>query len=406
MRERLKAALRVLGGRLFPNLDPRVARRLAREKLFRKLFNYFLIELQIGLGRTRLWGKPYWLTVDPTNACQLKCPFCPTGAGRNVRPKGSMGVAEFRRILETLGPSLIHIDFMNWGEPLLNAGVFDMISEAKSYRIDTMLSTNLNALAEEGARKLVDSGLDRLVVSVDGLTQETYEKYRVGGDYAKVLRNLRLIAARKRETASPTPRIVWQFLVFRHNEHEIESVRETALREGADEVGITPANMPFKPGIRENWLPTRREYSLYDPETFPDSPPWHWDRSKARDGGPAPMVEVDVYRAGSREERTLCNWPWAGLAVNPDGSVSACCSIEEQEYDFGNFFRTPFGELWNNAGYRRARRHVLRYQAREAQTIPGSEHACERCFSIGRARFQLPHSWLETDAGPQGASSE
>ena len=108
-------------------------------------------------------------------------------------------------------------------------------------------------------------------------------------------------------------------------------------------------------------------------------------------------MDVQVY-AGT-EKRELCNWPWAGIAVNPDGSVSPCCSVEEKEYDFGNFFEQPFRRLWNNGHYRRSRDHVSRYVARETDTIPNSRHACERCFSIGKSRFQLPHAWLEPAGG-------
>lgn len=353
-----------------------------------------------------MFGKPYWLTIDPTNFCQLKCPFCPTGAGYNVRPKSSMPLEHFRRVLDVLGPTLLHIDFMNWGEPLLNKDIYGMIAAAKRHRIDTMLSTNLNAFSPEAAGRMVACGLDRVVLSIDGLSQEAYEKYRVRGDYGKVLRHLKMLVAARKRSGRATPRIVWQFLVFRHNEHEIDSVRETALGLGVDEVGITPAHMPFKPGIRESWLPTRREYSLYDRENFPDSPPWHWEESKPKseDGAP-PSVDVRVYRANGakdgagegprvREKRELCNWPWAGIAINPDGSVSPCCSVEEREYDFGDFDKQPFRRLWNNEKYRKSREHVLRYAAHQADTVPNSRHACERCFAIGKSRFQLPQSWF------------
>ncbi|MEE8424920.1 MAG: radical SAM protein [Elusimicrobiota bacterium] len=377
--------------RLFPYLDPQVLRRLRREGLWRKLANYLLVELQMGLKSVTMLGKPYWLTVDPTNFCQLKCPFCPTGAERNVRPKGSMRLEHFRHILDSLGPTLIHIDFMNWGEPLLNKEIYAMISEAKRHRIDTMLSTNLNAFGPKAAEDMVNSGLDRLIISIDGLSQETYEKYRVGGSYAAVVANLKLLAAARKRLGRRTPRIHWQFLVFKHNEHEIDSVRETALSAGADEAYVAPATMPFKPGIRENWLPTRREFSFYDPETFPDSPPWHWDESKPKDGE-APSVDVKVFR---ENERKICNWPWAGITINPSGSVSPCCGVEEEEYDFGNFFDQPFRRLRNNELYRRSRRHVGRYAAGKADSIPNSKHACERCFSIGKVGFQMHPEWLE-----------
>lgn len=383
--------------------DMRVIQRLGRERLWRKLANYLLIEAQMRLGVRRVIGKPYWLTVDPTNFCQLKCPFCPTGSGREARPKGSMRLEHFRHIMKALGPTLIHIDFMNWGEPLLNEYLYEMIAEAKRHHIDTMVSTNLNAFSEEAAEKMVTCGLDRLVLSIDGLSQETYGKYRVRGDYEKVIGHLKILTAKRRALGRRTPHIAWQFLVFKHNEHEIDAVRGTALALGVDEVGITPAHMPFKPGIRENWLPTRREYSLYDAETFPDSPPWHWEESRPKaEKDAAPTVDVRVY--AGKEKRELCNWPWAGITINPDGAVSPCCSVEESEYDFGNFFKQQFRGLWNNKKYRAAREHVLRYAAHKTDTVPNSGHACKRCFSIGRSRFQMPHSWLEPEEAGGGAN--
>ncbi|MFA6092759.1 MAG: radical SAM protein [Elusimicrobiota bacterium] len=370
--------------------EARLIETLRKRGLWRKLANYLLVESELAMGRTRLLGKPYWMTVDPASFCQLRCPFCPTGAGRNVRPKARMSLESFERILRDLGPTLIHIDFMNWGEPLLNADIYSMVAAAKRFKIDSMLSTNLLALDRDSAERMVDCGLDRVTLSIDGLTQETYEKYRVGGDFSRVLENLRLLVETKRAKCSRTPHIVWQFLVFKHNEHEIERVREFALSRGADEAGLTPACLPFRPGIRDEWLPTRREYSLYDPENFPESPPWHWKEAQApaQDGGPA-SVKVEVYK----EPRALCRWPWAGITVNPDGSVSPCCSVEEKEYDFGSYDGRSFRSLWNNEAYRRGRAHILRYAARAVETLPSSSHACERCFSIGRSGFQIPHTW-------------
>jgi len=341
-----------------------------------------------------LLGKPYWLTVDPTNFCQLKCPFCPTGAGRGVRDKATLSREHFRHLMDALGPALIHIDFMNWGEPLLNKELWAMVALAKEHGIDTMVSTNLNLLREGEADAILDSGLDRLVMSIDGLEQATYGKYRVGGDYATVIANLKTLVARRRERGLSKPALVWQFLAFKHNEHEAGRVREFALSLGVDEVGITPANLPFRPGIKDEWLPTRADLRLYDPESFPDSPPWQWEAAKPSEGGVATQVKVEVYAAAKKTARRRCNWPWAGIAVNPDGSVSPCCSVEEQEYDFGNLFGEGFSRLWNNEKYLQARRHVSEYADGDRETIPASKHACERCFSIGQSRFQFPHSWL------------
>ncbi|OGS37121.1 MAG: hypothetical protein A2506_00435 [Elusimicrobia bacterium RIFOXYD12_FULL_66_9] len=381
--------------RLVPDAEPRVIARLRRGRQWRKLLNYLLVESQAGRGARRMiLGKPYWLTVDPTNFCQLKCPFCPTGAGRGVRDKATLSLEHFRHLMDALGPALIHIDFMNWGEPLLNKELWAMVALAKTHGIDTMVSTNLNLLREGEADAILDSGLDRLVMSIDGLEQATYEKYRVGGDFAQVVENLKTLVARRRERGLARPAIVWQFLAFKHNEHEAGRVRAFAMALGVDEVGVTPANLPFRPGIKDEWLPTRADLRLYDPESFPDSPPWQWESAKPAEGGVATQVKVEVYAAAKKAARKRCNWPWAGIAVNPDGSVSPCCSVEEQEYDFGNIFMRGFSRLWNDEKYLQARGHVSEYASGSKETIPNSRHACERCFSIGQSRFQFPHSWL------------
>jgi radical SAM protein with 4Fe4S-binding SPASM domain len=376
-----------------PHAERRVVDRLVRGRLWRKLANYLVVEAQIAAGWTSMpLGKPYWLTVDPTNFCQLQCPFCPTGAGRGVREKASLRLEHFGHLMDALGPTLIHADFMNWGEPLLNKELWAMVALAKSHGVDTLVSTNFNSFRPQDADALLDSGLDRLVLSIDGLTQATYEKYRVGGDYARVVENLKALTRRRAERGLQKPAVVWQFLAFKHNEHEADAVRAFAKELGCDEVGVTPAYLPFRPGIKDEWLPTRPELRMYDPATFPDSPPWQWEAAKEEKS----EVAVEVYK----EPRKLCNWPWAGIAVNPDGSVSPCCSVEEQEYDFGNFFSGGFRRLWNNDKYRLARRHVRDYAAGKLETKPKSSHACERCFSIGQSRFQFPHSWLEEGKEP------
>ncbi len=395
-----------------PHAERRVTDRLVRAGLWRKLANYLVVEAQIQAGWTSMpVGKPYWLTVDPTNFCQLKCPFCPTGAGRGVRDKASLRLEHFRHVMDSLGATLIHVDFMNWGEPLLNKDLWAMVAEAKKHGVDTMVSTNFNSFRPQDADALLDSGLDRLVLSIDGMTQETYQKYRVGGDYARVVENLKALTARRAERRQAKPTIVWQFLAFKHNEHEADAVRAFAKELGCDEVGVTPAYLPFRPGIKDEWLPTRADLRMYDPENFPDSPPWQWSESKPAEGGAAvaeaPQVAVEVYKDSKTAPRKLCNWPWAGIAINPDGSVSPCCSVEEQEYDFGNYFTQSFRKLWNNDKYRKAREHVRDYAAHKTESKPQSNHACERCFSIGQSRFQFPHSWLEegrttpADNGPK-----
>ncbi|HXT01913.1 MAG TPA: radical SAM protein, partial [Elusimicrobiota bacterium] len=114
-------ALLDLALRFCPHAERDVSARLWREGRRRKLLNYLWVEFLLARGSARLWGgKPYWLTVDPTNFCQLHCPFCPTGANRGVRTKSEMTLEHFELLMERLGPTLVHVDMINWGESLLH----------------------------------------------------------------------------------------------------------------------------------------------------------------------------------------------------------------------------------------------------------------------------------------------
>jgi MoaA/NifB/PqqE/SkfB family radical SAM enzyme len=341
-----------------------------------------------------------------------------------VRAKAILRFEDYKKVLDELGPTLLHIDFMNWGEPLLHREIFDMVAYAKRFDVDTHISTNLNEFDAAMAEKMVLSGLDAVTLSIDGMTQETYSKYRVRGDYAKVIEHLKLLVRKKKELGRRNPYIIWQFLVFKHNEHEVEKVRAFGKELGCDVVGVTPAFLPFRPGIKDEWLPEKPEHRYYEPESFPETPPWEWagqdaqgnkveedhapvpdspnlrpkeaavkaDETPVKDEAKAsPVIDVKVYK--EPEKRPLCNWPWAGIAINPNGSVSPCCSIEEDAYDFGDVFKRGFGWIWNGAEYARARKHVKGYVEHKTDVLTRSDHACERCFSVGRANFQFQPWW-------------
>ncbi|MCX5714498.1 MAG: radical SAM protein, partial [Candidatus Omnitrophica bacterium] len=245
---------------------------------------------------------------------------------------GKLSFEDCQKVIDELGPYLIHIDFCNWGEPLLNKDVFRMVKYAKQYHVDTKIDSNLNYLTVKGAEELVSSGLDKLIVSLDGTSEESYSKYRVGGDFNKVMRNLKLILKKKKELKVSNPYISWQFLVFRHNEHEIEEVRRIGKDLGVDHIGITKAFIGDK-----DWIPLNEEYSNYKKDEIKGE------------------FTSEHFRAS---EAVKCNWLWEAIAINPNGSVSPCCSVEDEKDDFGNIFDQPFQKIWNNEKYRQARRYI------------------------------------------------
>src|SRR5277367_6222715 len=133
------------------------------------------------------WGVPVSISFEPTTSCNLRCPECPSGLRSFTRPRGMLEKIFFRNMIDQLAPELLYLTFYFQGEPYLNPDFLEMVTYATSKKIYTATSTNAHYLNDENARRTVESGLDRLIISLDGTTQEVYGQYRVGGDLEKVI---------------------------------------------------------------------------------------------------------------------------------------------------------------------------------------------------------------------------
>jgi len=199
-------------------------------------------------------------SIDAANLCNLRCPMCMVGNRELDHPRGRMSLDVFRTIMREVGPALIHLELYRYGEPLLNPELPEMVRvAAREYLCRTRVSTNLAMpLADDAIQHLLDSGLDTLVVAADGPDQETYARYRRGGSVEAVLENLRrIVAARAAKVNHRNPRIIWQYLVFAHNEDRVAETRRLARRIGVDRfIAIEPS----VPGHDEfaQWVSAKR----------------------------------------------------------------------------------------------------------------------------------------------------
>jgi MoaA/NifB/PqqE/SkfB family radical SAM enzyme len=291
--------------------------------------NLYLVRLQKGLGSLHLYGSPIKLTIEASNACNLRCPYCFTGAGEVGRQKTMLQMPLYKKALDELGDRLFVVEFYNWGEPLLNKNIFEMIRIASDRKVSTMISTNFSLpFDEERAEKLVESRLAVLGVSLDGAWQESYEQYRVGGNLETILRNVRLVNEAKRKANSKYPHIIWEYHIFSHNRtsEEIETARRMAQE----------LDMEF--ALSKGWVAgkdwdTNKEFA--DPDHKPD--PGH------------------------------CEMLWQQAVINGEGGVAPCCAAYYKEDDFGLFSdgtsvplselaTQPFRSVWNNENFREARK--------------------------------------------------
>jgi MoaA/NifB/PqqE/SkfB family radical SAM enzyme len=325
----------------------------------RKFVNALLLFAQFGLLKNpRIVGYPLKLSFDPSSVCQLRCPLCPTGQGRTERSPGKMGFEQYKRIVDEMAPWLYEIDLNNWGEPFLNPRLVEMIAYAHRKRIRTSVNTNLNVpLGKKKAEELVRSGLDVLYVSMDGITQETYEKYRKGGKLAQVHSNIKAVSEAKKRLGKKNPRIEWQFLVMKHNEQELPMLERVKKELRVDKLvlGAVRSDMGkeiFTPDEKKieslrAFLPKNQAYSRYD------------------------------YNKKQRKLRKKrCPFLWFVSVVNWNGSVSPCCSNYNETLDFGNAFEEGFKAVWNNEKYRAAREAV-------ASGRPKGLTVCDNCLETG-----------------------
>jgi MoaA/NifB/PqqE/SkfB family radical SAM enzyme len=308
---RLSAHPLVRSTREFFELPPWEGARLTP----RRLLNLYRVRWEHRTGRTRLRSHPVKLTVEATNVCNLECPGCYTGIGDIGRARGHLSLPLWRQLLAELGDYLFEVEFYNWGEPLLGRHIYTMVEEAHARGISTTVSTNFSLPFDaERAERLVRTGLTVLGVSIDGARQETYERYRVGGDLAKVLRNCALVADAKRRLGSPTPRLVWEYHVFEHNADDVPRARELAR-----ELGMELA-------VSKGW-------------TIGEE----WDR-----GG-----EWDFF---DRPHAVRCPFLWGFAVVNNDGGVAPCCGTFFGDDDMGRVDeRARFHDVWNSERFRTAR---------------------------------------------------
>ena len=300
---------------------------------------------------TKLPSMPFILNIEPGNICNLQCPLCPTGLGEKGMAKGFMELDFFKHIFDQFKNSLTSVNLYSWGEPLLNkdlSGIIRYIKEAnKSIRIVT--STNLNIHDDKLLAELIDSGIDEIIVSCDGASQETYEKYRVGGNFNLVMRNLGYLAKKKEELAKNT-RIIWNFLVFRHNEHEIEKAEAMAKEIGVNfRIGLMRTSMKdeilksHKESIERdrNWIPDNPEYSAYDKINYT-----------------------------TKKIIKTCRKPWQEISINWNGLVFPCCAVYGEKYNFGDAREDSIKDIWNNPKFISARKDILNKKC-SATTICG-----------------------------------
>lgn len=294
---------------------------------------------------------PQHFYIDIGNYCNLRCPFCVTGAKATQAPQGFMTLEAFGRIFARIRNHARLISLYNWGEPLMNRDLVPIIRLAASQGARVHIDTNLATrdLTDADCDEIVNSGLHSLFASVDGVTQAVYEKYRVRGRVARVFGNLERIIAAKIRLGSPWPVLGWQYHVHAFNEHEMEAARDRAFDLG---IGIVfkRLNAPDKAwhsSIHDQGFMTLRGAAWFN-QTYMPPPNPDFDSAALHPAVASP-----------------CSQLFATMTVAWNGDVMPCTCVEGPAHAMGNLFEASLEEVWNNEAFARSRSFILNYGPRQ-----------------------------------------
>ncbi|KYP15640.1 SPASM domain-containing protein [Flavihumibacter sp. CACIAM 22H1] len=315
---------------------------LARKLTLRRAWNavkvlssYYLSKYS---GKAIQWGVPISISVEPTTSCNLRCPECPSGLRAFTRPTGMLQSNFFRNTIDQLYKELFYLVFYFQGEPYLNPAFLEMVKYASDKGIYTATSTNAHYLTEANARKTVESGLDRLIISIDGTTQEVYQQYRVGGKLDKVLEGARNIVQAKKTLGSSKPFVVFQFLVVKPNEHQLEEAGQLAKQIGVDALWLKTAQVYDYANDPNQLIPANEKYSRY---------------KKDKDGN----------YAFKNQLLNHCWRAWHATVITWDGLVVPCCFDKDAQHRLGDLKKASFHEIWQDPTYQKFRSGLLKSRA-------------------------------------------
>ena len=308
------------------------------EKLtFRKIINYLKNKvayfLSVIFQKPVILGYPSVASIEPINSCNLKCPECPVGNDLMTRSTGAIETSLCRKLIDELSPRLSYLMLYFMGEPLLHPQFISLIEYSTSKKIYTVTSTNGHFLNIQYAKEIVKSGLDRLIVSMDGIDQESYEKFRQHGDFNRVIEGIANVVQMKQKLRSRVPYIILQFIAMRHNEKQINEIKRTGKRLGADKIVVK--SLQVKDFSRNaKLIPENKKFSRY---------------KKGKDNKYIIKKKLQNH----------CRRLWETMVILNDGCIVPCCFDKDGEFVFGRYPENGIYDLWKGMQFNLFRQRIL-----------------------------------------------
>lgn len=260
-------------------------------------------------GNVHVSGYPYAASIEPANYCNLSCPQCPTGRKEIQKTAQKLSYQDFSYMIDAMSPYLMYLNVYFQGESFLNADLANMIAYAHKKKIYTCVSTNGHFLTDKVIEQLKQAGLNRLIICLDGANQESYQKYRVGGNFEVVVDGI------KRCVSAGLP-VEVQCLLLESTENEKQEIIRLVKALGVKKYYFKKAQF-----YNDYLLPKQeknRRYIQLDDGTL---------RTK-------------------RKWKNRCFRMWSSVIVDVHGRVLPCCYDKHAKHAYGNMLKESFVSIW------------------------------------------------------------
>lgn len=285
------------------------------------------------LNKPIVWGYPMSFSIEPTNRCNLECPECPSGLGELTRLLGLLSFEKFKNWIDQIKETSFYVQLYFQGEPFINKDLPKMLNYARQEKVYTSISTNGLLLNEKNIEQILDDPPDKLIFSIDGLDEETYQNYRVGGTFSNVDKAFRMFMSEKQKRKESKPFVEFQFIVMKQNEHQIENVKKYAKDIGVDKVELKTMQVSSYENA-EHFLPKNVKFRRY-------------------------KVENSTFKI-KRKMGNRCFALWRTSVITWDGIVVPCCYDKDATYKLGSLINNNFKNVWKNKSYTDFRKSVLK----------------------------------------------
>ena len=284
------------------------------------------------IRRPVVWGMPISYSIEPTNHCNLQCPECPSGLGSLTRPLGLLKFDEFKKMIDEIHKTGFYVQLFFQGEPFINKQLSQMIRYAQEKKVYISISTNGHFITEKNVDDVLKNASDKLIYSIDGLDEESYQNYRVGGTFKQADEGLRTLINRRNKLGMKKPFVELQFIVMKQNEHQMDDVLKYGNDVGVDKVVFKTMQISSYENALK-FLPSNKKFRRY----------------KVENGN----FEI---KGGMKNH---CFALWRTSVITWDGKVVPCCFDKDAEFALGTLDGTGFSEIWKSEGYMKFRRNVL-----------------------------------------------